>query len=136
LLGVTYSTIIRANGITHNNDSLYVGIRSVLNPRDFTVYVVIYYVVVVYIDVVMKHGLLFTTMVNHRPVYAATTTTAPLQQFHATAARDPTDTNTMNPNNPPQPALRDLLARSTQPVFSVSAMFRIKAGGGCGACGH
>ena len=84
----------------------------------------------------MKHGLFFTTMVNHRPVYAATTTTAPLQQFHATAARDPTETNTMNPNNPPQPALRDLLARSTQPVFSVSAMFRIKAGGGCGACGH
>ena len=91
----------------------------------------------------MKHGLLFTTMVNHRPVYTAATAppvaaqaTAPLQQFHATAARDPTDTNTMNPNNPPQPALRDLLARSTQPVFSVSAMFRIKAGGGCGACGH
>ena len=91
----------------------------------------------------MKHGLLFTTMVNHRPVYTATSppvaaqaAAVPLQQFRATAARDPTDTNTMNPNNPPHPALRDLLARSTQPVFSVSAMFRIKAGGGCGACGH
>jgi hypothetical protein len=89
----------------------------------------------------MKQGMFFTTMVNHRPVYATTApavsaTTAPLQPFRATAARDPTDTNTANPNNPPQPALRDLLARSTQPVFSVSAMFRIKAGGGCGACGH
>jgi len=89
----------------------------------------------------MKPGLLFTTMVNHRPVYAsssapASAAAAPPQQFRATAARDPTDTNTANPNNPPQPALRDLLARSTQPVFSVSAMFRIKAGGGCGACGH
>lgn len=88
----------------------------------------------------MKPGLLFTTMVNHRPVYAPVATAPasapPPQQFRATAARDPTDTNRANPNNPPQPALRDLLARSTQPVFSVSAMFRIKAGGGCGACGH
>ena len=87
----------------------------------------------------MKPGLLFTTMVNHRPVYAAapaSAAAAPPQQFRATAARDPTDTNTANPNNPPQPALRDVLSRSTQPVFSVSAMFRIKAGGGCGACGH
>lgn len=79
----------------------------------------------------MKPGLLFTTMANHRPVYAPVAT-APA----SAAARDPTDTNTANPNNPPQLALRDLLARSTQPVFSVSAMFRIKAGGGCGACGH
>lgn len=93
----------------------------------------------------MKQGMFFTTMVNHRPVYASSSApvvaapvsaAAPPQQFRATAARDPTDTNTANPNNPPQPALRDLLARSTQPVFSVSAMFRIKAGSGCGACGH
>ena len=93
----------------------------------------------------MKQGMFFTTMVNHRPVYASSSSSSapvvvaappPLQPFRATAARDPTDTNTANPNNPPQPALRDLLARSTQPVFSVSAMFRIKAGGGCGACGH
>ena len=94
----------------------------------------------------MKQGLLFTTMVNHRPVYASASAPAPvsapvsasvpLRQFRATAARDPTDTNTANPNNPPQPALRDLLARSTQPIFSVSALFRMKSGGGCGACGH
>lgn len=82
----------------------------------------------------MKQGLLFTTMVNHRPVYASAPD--PLGQFRATAARDPTDTNTANPNNPPQPVLRDLLARSTQPIFSVSALFRMKSGGGCGACGH
>lgn len=92
----------------------------------------------------MKQGLLFTTMVNHRPVYASASAPAPapvstpepLRQFRATAARDPTDTNTANPNNPPQPVLRDLLARSTQPIFSVSALFRMKSGGGCGACGH
>lgn len=98
----------------------------------------------------MKQGLLFTTMVNHRPVYAPVSApvsasapasapasaSVPLRQFRATAARDPTDTNTANPNNPPQPALRDLLARSTQPIFSVSALFRMKSGGGCGACGH
>lgn len=85
----------------------------------------------------MKQGLLFTTMRNHRPVYASAPAPDPLQQFRATAARDPTDTNTANPNNPPQPALRDLLARSTQPIFSVSALFRMKSGGGgCGACGH
>jgi hypothetical protein len=88
----------------------------------------------------MKQGLFFTTMVNHRPVYAAASAPVsapdPLRQFRATAARDPTDTNTANPSNPPQPALRDLLARSTQPIFSVSALFRMKSGGGCGACGH
>jgi len=89
----------------------------------------------------MKQGLLFTTMRNHRPVYASASASAsapdPLGQFRATAARDPTDTNTANPNNPPQPALRDLLARSTQPIFSVSALFRMKSGGGgCGSCGH
>lgn len=93
----------------------------------------------------MKQGLFFTTMVNHRPVYAPAPAPAPvpvpasepLRQFRPTVARDPTDTNTANPNNPPQPALRDFLARSTQPIFSVSALFRIRAGsGGCGACGH
>ena len=135
LLRITYSTLICINGDTHDNHSLYFGIRSILT-RDFYIRSNIY--------AIMKQGMFFTTMVNHRPVYAAgpapasapASASAPLQPFRATAARDPTDTNTANPNNPPQPALRDLLARSTQPVFSVSAMFRIKAGGGCGACGH
>ena len=91
----------------------------------------------------MRNTLFYTTMTNHRPlgytvvgrthVDAASSTAPPQQQFRATAARDPSDPN---PNVPAQPALRDLLARSTQPIFSVSAMFRMKAGGGCGSCGH
>ena len=90
----------------------------------------------------MKQGMFFTTMVNHRPIYITVSEpeTAPvsasLRPFRATSARDPTDTNRANPNNPPQRSLGDLLARSTQPIFSVSALFRMKAGGGCGACGH
>lgn len=86
-------------------------------------------------NTIMKQGLFFTTMVNHRPIYAPAPA-VPLRQFRPTMARDPTDTNRENPKNPPQTALRDLLARSRQPVFSVSALFRMKAGGGCGACGH
>ena len=93
----------------------------------------------------MRNTLFFTTMTNHRPLgYTAAAAPAaagaepePPRQFRATAARDPSDPiQNQNPNIPPQPALRDLLARSTQPIFSVSAMFRIKAGGGCGSCGH
>ena len=97
----------------------------------------------------MRRTLFYTTMVNHRPVYAvvgssaaaaaataATTSTAAAEaprQFRATAARDPNDPN---PNVPAQPALRDFLARSTQPIFSVSAMFGVRSGGNCGSCGH
>ena len=90
----------------------------------------------------MRNTLFYTTMTNHRPLGytaapAAPTEPEPPRQFRATAARDPSDPNqNQNPNIPPQPALRDLLARSTQPIFSVSAMFRMKAGGGCGSCGH
>ena len=90
----------------------------------------------------MRHTLFYTTMVNHRPVYAvvgssntATTSTAAAEaprQFRATAARDPNDPN---PNVPAQPALRDFLARSTQPIFSVSSMFGVRSGGNCGSCG-
>jgi hypothetical protein len=88
----------------------------------------------------MRRTLFFTTMVNHRPVSYSTSTTSTdtetkdePRQFHKTAARDP---NNPNPNIPGQPALRDMLARSTQPIFSVSAMFGVRSGGGCGACGH
>jgi hypothetical protein len=84
--------------------------------------------------------LFYTTMVSHRPVYTSSVPD-PLpphpepQQFRPTMARDPTIT--ANPNHPPQRSLGDLLARSTQPIFSVSALFRMKVGGGgCGACGH
>jgi len=92
----------------------------------------------------MKPGMLFTTMANHRPVYGvavATTTAAPSpaprQPFRPTMARDPTEPiPNPNPNIPSPVSLRNLLERSTQPIFSVSALFRMKAGGGCGACGH
>lgn len=93
----------------------------------------------------MNRGLFFTTMANHRPVYTSTSTNiayvpreaAPEaeRRFHATAARDPTDM-TRNPNNPPSETLRNILSRSTQPTFSVSAMFGVRSGSGCGSCGH
>lgn len=97
----------------------------------------------------MKPGLLFTTMANHRPVYAiapsssSTTTTtaapspAPRQPFRPTMAREPTEPiPNPNPNIPSPVSLHNLLERSRQPIFSVSALFRMKAGGRCGACGH
>lgn len=88
--------------------------------------------------------LFFTTMANHRPVYTVGGSSNPEapRQFHATAARDPSvpsvprDPRDPSDPNPNTPALRDFLARSTQPIFSVSAMFRMRAGGGCGSCGH
>jgi len=90
-----------------------------------------------------RRGLLFTTMANHRPViYSKAGETElhniePPRQFQPTQARDPTNTN-QNPNiPPPQKTLSQLLDRSTQPIFSVSAIFRMNpGGGGCGACGH
>ncbi len=87
----------------------------------------------------MRRNLFFTTMSNSHQQYSKTTTAeeAPPRQFHMTEARDPTIT--ISENNPRQPAprtLHDLLARSTQPIFSVSTMFRMKAGSGCGSCGH
>lgn len=88
-----------------------------------------------------RRTLFYTTMINHRPINvgipdnnAAADVIPEPRQFRPTMARDPTIT--ANPNNPPQRSLGDLLARSTQPIFSVSALFRMKAGGGCGACGH
>ena len=90
-----------------------------------------------------RRSLFFTTMANHRPVIYSKVDAHKVEemeaprQFHVTAARDPMDTNYQNPRNTPQRTLSELLARSTQPIFSVSAMFRMNAGGGgCGACGH
>ena len=100
----------------------------------------------------MRQTLCFTTMANHRPVIysrngistadphraRAAVEEEPPRQFHVTQVRDPMDTNHQNPHNPQQRTLSELLARSTQPIFSVSAMFRMNPGGsgGCGACGH
>ena len=100
--------------------------------------------------VIMQRSLFFTTMVNHQPVLysvrggsslssSETTnqnkdeTNHASRQFHLTSVRDP---NNPNPNIPGHPALRQMLTRSTQPIFSVSAMFGVRTGGGCGACGH
>ena len=89
--------------------------------------------------------MLFTTMVSHRPVMISRPVPAPANNdmpqpqprtFHATAARDSTDRSINNPNNPAPSTLRLVLTRSTQPTFSVSAMFGVRSGGGCGACGH
>lgn len=84
----------------------------------------------------MRRTLFFTTMSNYQ--YSNTSDEqAPPRQFHVTEARDPMiKPAEINPNHPAPRTLNDLLARSTQPIFSVSAMFRIKAGSGCGACGH
>lgn len=89
----------------------------------------------------MRGSLFFTTLTNHRPISLPVTArasareeSAPAQepapaprQFHATTARDPETSST---------ALRNMLGRSTQPVFSVSAMFGVRAGGSCKSCGH
>ena len=89
----------------------------------------------------MQRGLFYTTMANHRPVYAkgvADTNSMERRNeraFHLTTPRDSSNPNP-NPNNQPAPVLRNILARSSQPVFSVSAMFGVRSGGGCGACGH
>ena len=94
----------------------------------------------------MQRGLFYTTMVNHRPVYTAAAA-APAdtnsiegrnkKTFHLTTPRDSSNPNpNTNPNTNPPPVLRNILARSSQPVFSVSAMFGVRSGGGCGACGH
>ena len=86
-------------------------------------------------------------MVSHRPVMIPRPVPAPADNnmpqpqpqprtFRATAARDSTDRSINNPNNPAPSTLRLVLTRSTQPTFSVSAMFGVRAGGSCGACGH
>ena len=85
----------------------------------------------------MTRSLLFTTMITHRPVHIQKTetnnTTAKTdadneRKFHLTVSGDV--------NKQPAPVLRDILRRSTQPTFSVSSMFGVRSGGGCGSCGH
>jgi hypothetical protein len=78
----------------------------------------------------MQRGLFFTTMKNHRPVYIS----APQEKTETSETKPKTDTNSTNRE---VPRLRVNLTRSTtQPVFSVSAMFGVRSGGGCGSCGH
>ncbi len=78
----------------------------------------------------MTRSLFFTTMVNHRPVYTS---------GEPNHTRDETRVSRDLKHNQlpaPTPVLRNMIARSTQPVFSVSAIFNVRSGGGCGACGH
>jgi len=108
----------------------------------------------------MSRSLFFTTLTNHRPISLPVTARAipgpipvpvpvpvpaaaaaaapavaqPPRQFHAKDARVPTVNTASEPA--PAPALRDLLARSRQPIFSVTAMFGVKSGGTCRSCGH
>lgn len=78
----------------------------------------------------MQRGLFFTTMKNHRPVYIS----APQEKTETSETKPKTDTSSTNRE---VPRLRVNLTRSTtQPVFSVSAMFGVRSGGGCGSCGH
>jgi hypothetical protein len=89
----------------------------------------------------MPRTLFFTTMINDRPVYISKNTDndrierSNERAFRLTLPRDSSD-STPNPNNVPTQILRNTLARSTQPIFSVSAMFGVRSGTGCGACGH
>ena len=80
----------------------------------------------------MQHGLFFTTMKNHRPVYISASQEK--AEISETKTKPKSDTKLTNRE---VPRLRVNLARSTtQPVFSVSAMFGVRSGGGCGSCGH
>jgi hypothetical protein len=97
----------------------------------------------------MSRTLFFTTMINHRPVYTNNNTDNNTDNnnnnnrfdrrnknaFHLTSMRNSSD-KTPTPNNVPRQILQNTLARSTQPTFSVSAMFGVRSGTGCSACGH
>lgn len=89
----------------------------------------------------MHRGLFFTTMKTHRPVYIPPPTDTPRETTTATetATATATATATVTPpttTNRQAPRLRDNLVRSTQPAFSVSAIFAVRSGGGCSTCGH
>jgi len=78
----------------------------------------------------MTRSLFFTTMVNHRPVY---TSGGPNHTRDETRVSRDLSVSKQTP----APVLRNMItARSTQPIFSVSAIFNVRSGGGCGSCGH
>lgn len=83
----------------------------------------------------MHRGLFFTTMKTHRPVYIPPPTDTPRETTTATATATTTATPPTTTNRQ-APRLRDNLVRSTQPAFSVSAIFAVRSGGGCSTCGH
>lgn len=76
----------------------------------------------------MRRTLLFTTLANQQPTYNNNNNnnkTIHLENSHIEEQ-----------NQPKTRTLQELLIRSTQPIFSVSAMFVARTSGGCGACGH
>ena len=97
----------------------------------------------------MQRGLFFTTMRNHRPVYAPPTTTTtnvtaqPTSKETLLVTHTPSKlniTNNKESKNTPlakqTPSLHNNITRSNQATFSVSAMFGVRSSGGCGTCGH
>jgi len=94
----------------------------------------------------MQRGLFFTTMRNHRPVYAPPTTNVAAQPMTKETPlvthtpSKPNITNNKESKNIPvvkqTPSLHNNITRSNQATFSVSAMFGVRSGGACGSCGH
>lgn len=95
----------------------------------------------------MQRGLFFTTMRNHRPVYASPTTTnvtaQPMPKETPLVTHTPSKPNITNNKESKNtslakqtPSLHGNIVRSNQAIFSVSAMFGVRSGGGCGSCGH
>ncbi len=93
----------------------------------------------------MQRGLFFTTMRNHRPVYASPPTTnvtaQPMPKETSLVTHTPSKPNiTNNKESKNIPVVKQTpslhITRSNQTTFSVSAMFGVRSGGGCGTCGH
>ena len=90
----------------------------------------------------MTRSLFFTTMVNHRPVYTSggpnhTRDETRVSRDLSVSSVSSVSKQSPSPTTPPAPVLRNMItARSTQPIFSVSAIFNVRSGGGCGSCGH
>ena len=76
----------------------------------------------------MRRTLLFTTLANQQPTYNNNNNNN--KTIHLENSR------IEEQNQPKMRTLQELLIRSTQPIFSVSAMFVARTSGGCGACGH
>ena len=78
----------------------------------------------------MRRTLLFTTLANQQPTHNNNNNNNNNKTIHLENSR------IEEQNQPKMRTLQELLIRSTQPIFSVSAMFVARTSGGCGACGH
>lgn len=95
----------------------------------------------------MQRGLFFTTMRNHRPIYIPPTTThvtaQPMTKETTLVTHTPSKPNITNHKESKNTtlakqtfSLHNNITRSNQTIFSVSAMFGVRSGGGCGTCGY